>query len=63
MFRSLPAADFDKEALTILAGEMTRAIEFGKNALNPSSVTELERLALRFGMDFEQLAGSGYEDD
>ncbi len=47
----------------ILAGEMTRAIEFGKNALNPSSVTELERLALRFGLDFEQLAGSGYEED
>src|SRR5882762_6611828 len=27
MFRSLPAADFDKEALTILAGEMTAAPE------------------------------------
>jgi superfamily II DNA or RNA helicase len=50
-------------SVDLLAGEMTRAIEFGRNALNPSSVTELERLALRFGIDFERVSGSGYEED
>jgi superfamily II DNA or RNA helicase len=60
----VPLVTRDEDSgVDILAGEMTRAIEFGRNALNPSSVTELERLALRFGLDFEQLAGSGYEED
>jgi superfamily II DNA or RNA helicase len=53
----------EDSAVDLLAGEMTRAIEFGRNALNPSSVTELERVALRFNIDFQELAVSGYEED
>lgn len=60
----VPLVTSDEDpAVDLLAGEMTRAIEFGRNALNPSSITELERIALRFGLDYEQLAGSGYEED
>jgi superfamily II DNA or RNA helicase len=60
----VPLAISDEDpSIDLLAGEMTRAIEFGRNALNPSSITDLERIALRFGLDYDELAGSGYEED
>ena len=49
--------------LNIIGGEMTRALEFGKSALNPAAVTDLERIALRFAKDYKALMGTGYEDD
>jgi superfamily II DNA or RNA helicase len=60
----VPLTTSDEDpSVDLLAGEMTRAIEFGRNALNPSSITDLERIALRFGLDYEELAVSGYEED
>ena len=60
----VPLTTSDEDpSVDLLAGEMTRAIEFGRNALNPSSITDLERIALRFGLDYEQLTVSGYEED
>ena len=49
--------------LNIIGGEITRALEFGKSALNPAAVTDLERIALRFAKDYKTLVNTGYEDD
>lgn len=49
--------------LNILGGEITRALEFGKSALNPAAITDLERIALRFTKDYKALLNSGYEEE
>ena len=49
--------------LNILGGEITRSLEFGRSALNPSAVTDLERIALRFSKDYKALLNAGYEDE
>jgi superfamily II DNA or RNA helicase len=49
--------------LNIVAGEIVRAIEFGKSALNPAAITDLERIALRFAADYKSLMGAGYEEE
>jgi superfamily II DNA or RNA helicase len=49
--------------LRILETEIARAIEFGKHAENPSCVTELERIACRFGVDLRTLVEGGHESD
>jgi superfamily II DNA or RNA helicase len=50
-------------ATAILEGELARAIEFGRHAINPSCITDLERLAIEHGLDLKVLFNSGYEDD
>ncbi len=55
--------DEDDPSLSILTAELVRAIEFGKGALNPSAVTELERIALHYSLDYESLLAAGYEED
>jgi superfamily II DNA or RNA helicase len=64
----LPASDENPEKgedprLNILGGEITRSLEFGKSALNPAAITDLERIALRFTADYKALMGNGYEED
>jgi superfamily II DNA or RNA helicase len=49
--------------LNILGGEILRSLEFGKSALNPSAITDLERIALQFSNDYKALLGAGYEDE
>jgi superfamily II DNA or RNA helicase len=49
--------------LNILGGEITRAVEFGRSALNPAAITDLERIALRFTNDYKVLLDAGYEDE
>lgn len=49
--------------LNILGGEITRAVEFGRSALNPAAITDLERIALRFTNDYKALLDAGYEDE
>jgi superfamily II DNA or RNA helicase len=49
--------------LNILGGEITRAVEFGRSALNPAAITDLERIALRFTNDYKALLNAGYEDE
>lgn len=56
-------ADDDDPRLNILGGEITRSLEFGKSALNPAAITDLERIALRFTKDYKTLLGAGYEDE
>lgn len=47
----------------IVGGEVARALEFGRSALNPAAITDLERIALRFTRDYKSLLDAGYEDD
>jgi superfamily II DNA or RNA helicase len=49
--------------VNILGGEITRSLEFGKSALNPAAITDLERIALRYARDYKALLGAGYEDE
>jgi len=53
----------DDPRLNIVGGEITRALEFGKSALNPAAITDLERIALRYTADYKALTGTGYEED
>lgn len=46
-----------------LSAELSRAIEFGENAANPSSVTDLEMIALRYNIDYHTVKERGLEDD
>ena len=55
--------DAEDPRLNILGGEITRSLEFGKSALNPAAITDLERIALRFSNDYKALLGAGYEDE
>lgn len=42
--------------------EITRAIEFGKWAENPGVVTDLQRIAMHFQVDYQKLLEEGFED-
>lgn len=53
----------DGPGSTILFGEISRALEFSKGALNPSSAQDLELIALRSGFDYTLLTKEGYEDE
>jgi superfamily II DNA or RNA helicase len=55
--------DGDTHGLSIIESELARAIQFGKGADNPSSIAELQRIALRAGIDYERLAEDGFEDE
>lgn len=55
--------DGEDPRLNIIGGEITRSIEFGKSALNPAAITDLERIALRFSNDYKALVNTGYEDE
>jgi superfamily II DNA or RNA helicase len=64
----LPAASPDESVdndprLNIIAGEIARSLEFGRSAMNPAAITDLERIALSFTKDYKALLGGGYEDD
>jgi len=49
--------------LSILEGELARAIRFGMDAENPAAITDLQRIALEYGLDYETLLAEGLEDD
>lgn len=53
----------DAIASRMLAGELARAVEFGRGALNPSSITDIDRIAFRFDFDLASLTEAGVEDD
>jgi superfamily II DNA or RNA helicase len=59
-----PKFDPDREGdVPILEGELARAITFGRNAINPACVADLERLAIRHGLECAHFAAQGYEID
>lgn len=49
--------------LAVLEAELVRAIEFGKTALNPSAITDLERIVLAFGINRSKYFNGGVEND
>jgi superfamily II DNA or RNA helicase len=53
--------DVENADVSILRGELVRGIEFGMYAMNPSSVTDLKRIALRFNLNYDELRDSGIE--
>lgn len=53
----------DDPGTTILKGELARAIQFGEQAINPAAVTDLKRIAVSAGLDWQSLTGAGYELD
>lgn len=55
--------DADDPGVSVLKGELARAIEFGESAINPGAVTDLKRLALAAGLDWSTLTGVGFETD
>ena len=57
------AAADEPPDLAVLENELVRAIEFGKTALNPSAITDLERIALAFGIDRAKYFEGGMVDD
>jgi superfamily II DNA or RNA helicase len=57
------AEEEDIPGLSIVEGELTRAVEFSKWAENPGVGTDLERIALSYGMNYQRLLGEGVEDD
>jgi superfamily II DNA or RNA helicase len=56
------AACSEPPGAAILESEMARVIEFGKTALNPSALVDLERIAAAFGIDRAKYFGGGMED-
>lgn len=59
-----PKFDADREGdVPILEGELARAIAFGRNAVNPGCVTDLERLAIRHHLNWIHDTTQGYEGD
>lgn len=54
--------DNDKSA-SIIETELMRAIQFGSWAENPSCVSDLKIIAMRYGIDYESVKDGGYEYD
>lgn len=50
------------DGTSIVAAEIARAIEFGKHAENPGSITDLKLIAVRMGIDWTTASG-GFEVD
>lgn len=62
---AIPNASTDKEdkSLNIVVSELARAIEFGGMARNPACITDLQLIAVKFGLDYKQFKNVGYEDN
>lgn len=50
-------------SLSIIETELSRAIQFGKSAENPSCITYLKNIAVDFKIDYNILSEGGFEDD
>jgi len=55
--------DIDPPSISIVQGELARAIEFGRGALNPGCITDLERIAVQYGMNPADVVAAGLEDE
>ena len=57
------AHDENDKSSSIIEAELSRAIQFGEWADNPSCVSDLRIIAMRYGIDYENVKNGGYEDD
>lgn len=55
--------DEDTKALSIISGELARAIQFGEGAENPACVTDLKNIAVDFHIDYRTLNDEGIEEE
>ena len=62
---TVPIVECDEtpKALSIIAGELSRSIQFGLDAENPACVTDLKNIALDFKIDFNSIQNTGIEED
>lgn len=51
------------KSLSIIISELARAIEFGRQAQNPSCITALKIITVRYGVDYMDFLGGGFEED
>lgn len=51
------------ESMSIISGELSRAIRFGSGAENPACVTDLKNIAVEFQIDYNSLQNIGMEDE
>ena len=49
--------------MSIIAGELARAIQFGMGAENPACVTDLKNIAVDYQIDYNALKDAGMEDE
>lgn len=51
------------KSMSIIAGELSRAIQFGLGAENPACITDLKNIAVDYQIDYNSLQDTGMEDD
>ena len=51
------------KSMSIIAGELARAIQFGMGAENPACVTDLKNIAVDYQIDYNALKDAGMEDE
>ena len=51
------------KSMSIIIGELSRAIEFGLGAENPACVTDLKNIAVDYQIDYNSLQNTGIEED
>lgn len=61
----VPPKNYNKndKSASIIETELMRAIQFGSWAENPSCVSDLKIIAMRYGIDYESVKDGGYEYD
>ena len=55
--------DSDDKSQNIVLNELARAIQFGTWAENPSCITDMKIISLDYGIDYNDYANGGDEDD
>ena len=51
------------KSMSIIIGELSRAIQFGLGAENPACVTDLKNIAVDYQIDYQNLQNTGMEED
>ena len=62
----MPEQSFDSDddaGSSIVSAELSRAIQFGEWAENPSCVSDLRIIARRYGINYQDIKDGGLEDD
>lgn len=56
-------AEETPKSMSIIVGELSRAIQFGLGAENPACVTDLKNIAIDYQIDYNSLQNTGIEED
>ena len=55
--------DENDKSSSIIEAELSRAIQFGEWAENPSCISDLQIIARKYGINYEDVKNGGYEND